>query len=151
MKNFFAMIYEWLLYNQQYNLLFRQLYQGNGYLFCGLSLLFIPLLLFILFYWDSKTPWGNPYRKKIGWVVWLVVVAAVVVGVSYAITYSALFNSGNPALIQAMNNPSTGYTDFAKKLVAVLAILNGAYSLVIGFLWSLLLKQKSVLHIHIPF
>lgn len=151
MKHFFAMIYEWLLWDKNYNLLFQELHQGNGYLLSGLAMLIIPLLLFIMFYWDSRLPWSNPYRKKFNWIIWLVLSAGVVVGVSYAIVYPALFNSGNPVLIQAIGNPSTGYDVFAEKLTVRLSVLNGAYSLVTGFLWSLLLKQKSVLHIHIPF
>lgn len=151
MKNFFAMIYEWLLYDKNFNLLFRQLFQGDGYLFLGLSVLFLPMFLFMLFYWDSRFPWGNPYRKKFNWILWLVLTAAIVVGVSYAIIFPALFNSSDPALIQAMTNPATGYAVFAAGLTVKLSILNGVYSLLVGFLWSLLLKQKSVLHIHIPF
>lgn len=153
MRDFFAMIYEieGLIYEQNYFLLFKELYRGNGYILLGLSMVFIPLLLFMLFYWDSRLPWGNPYRKKFNWIIWLVFTAAVVGGVSYAILYPALFNSGDPALIQAMSDPTTGYYVFAEKLTVHLSVLNGAYSLVTGFLWSLLLKQKSVLHIHIPF
>jgi hypothetical protein len=152
MKDFFAMIYEWLLYDQNFNLLFKQLYQGNGYLLLGLSMLFIPLLLFILYYWDSRLPWGSPYRKKYSWIIWLIIAGAITIGVSYyAIIYPELFKSNNPALIQAMNTPQTGYIDFAERLMVNLSVLNGVYSLVTGFLWSLLLKQKSVLHIHIPF
>ena len=151
MRYFFAMIYEWLLYNTKYNLLFKQLYQGNGYILLGLTLLFIPFLLFVLFYWDSRLPWGNPYRKKFNWFIWLIITAAVTIGASYAIVYPALFNSNDPALIQALNDPATNYVPFAEKLTLNISIINGVYSLITSFLWSLLLKQKSVLHIHIPF
>lgn len=151
MRDFFAMIYECFLYDNNYILLFNELYQGDGYILLGLALLLIPLLLFVLFYWDSRMPWGNPYRKKFSWFIWLFITAIVIIGVSYGIIYSALFSSSTPALIQAMNDPATFYWPFAEKLTLYIAILNGAYSLLVSFLWSLLLKQKSVLHIHIPF
>lgn len=151
MRDFFAMIYEWLLYDNNYSLLFNHLYQENGYILLGFALLLLPLLLFVLFYWDSRMPWGNPYRKKFNWIIWLIITAAATIGASYAIVYPALFNSNDPALIQAMNDPATYYWPFAEKLTLYISILNGVYSLLTSFLWSLLLKQKSVLHIHIPF
>lgn len=151
MRDFFAMIYECFLYENNYKLLFDQLFHGNGYVLLGLALLFLPFLLFVLFYWDSRMPWGNPYRKKFNWIIWLIITAAATIGASYAIVYPALFNSNDPALIQAMNDPATYYWPFAEKLTLYISILNGVYSLLTSFLWSLLLKQKSVLHIHIPF
>lgn len=151
MRDFFAMIYEWLVYDNNFSLLFEQLYQGNGYNLLGFAMLLLPLLLFVLFYWDSRMPWGNPYRKKFNWFIWLFITAVVTIGVSYGIVYPALFNSNNSNLIQAMNDPATFYWPFAERLTLNISILNGAYSLLVSFLWSLLLKQKSVLHIHIPF
>lgn len=153
MRDFFAMIYEieGLIFKPDFLFLFKELFLGNGYILLGLSLLFIPLLSFMLFYWDSRFPWGNPYRKKFNWFLWLVLTAAILTGVSYAIVFPALFYSSNPVLIDAMKDPATGYAVFAAGLTVKLSILNGVYSLLVGFLWSLLIKQKSVLHIHIPF
>lgn len=151
MSSVFAPIYECFLFDSRFVLLFKQLFLGKGYALLGLTLILLPLVFFIFYYWDSRLPWGNPYRKIFSWVIWLIVTAGVVFGISYGIVYSELFNSDNPALIQALSDPSTGYKVFADGLVLSLSILNGAYSLITGFLWSLLLKQKSALHIHIPF
>ena len=151
MSNVFASIYEWLLYNMDYRLIFDCLYNGSGYGQLGLSLLLIPLLLFILYYWDSHLPWGNPYRKKFTWFIWLIIVAIIVVGSSYGIVYPAIMGSQDVSLQTALDDLTTGYYDFAQNFFVSISLLNGVYALLVGFLWSLLLKLKSVLHVHIPF
>jgi len=150
MNELFAALYEnnWFgLYNQDFPLIFDNLFDNSGYILMGLSFILIPLVCLSLFYFL----WKYPYGKIWHWLVWLLVIILIVSGVSYGIANTEIFASNNQALNDALNDASTGYDNYAASLPLKYALFNGALTLVLGFLYSLVLKQISKIQIHLPF
>jgi RsiW-degrading membrane proteinase PrsW (M82 family) len=116
-------------------------------LYLGVAFIFVPLILFLGFYYL----WKYPYGKFWHWLVWLIVTTILVTGVSWGIVQNQIFMSNNPDLINALSNADSGYKAYADTLLLKYAIYNGILGLVMGFLWSLILKQFSKHQIHLPF
>lgn len=148
MREMFATIYEtWFgLFNQAYDLIFRTLFDDGGYIKFGLSFILIPLICWGLFYFAWKYPYG-----KIGhWLIWLLVTVVFVFGATYAAANISIFASNNQALNDAIADASTGYKDYADKLPLMYAAFNSLLTLIIGLVYSLIMKQFSKIQIHLP-
>lgn len=149
MKDILAPIYEKLfgLYDQNFSLVFDHLYNNGGYLKFGFSFILIPLILLGVFYYV----WKYPYGKILHWLLWLVVIIIIVFGMTYSIANTEIFASGNQALNAAIDDASTGYKNYASSLPLQYALYNSLLTLVIGIIYSLILKQFSKIQIHLPF
>lgn len=149
LNEIFATIYEtWFgLYSSDFDLIFSTLYDDGGYLKLGLSFILIPLFCWLLYYYV----WKYPYAQFWHWLVWLLVIAVIVTGISYGIANTEIFASNNQALNDALADESTGYKNYAQSLPLTYGIYNGLFTIVIGFFYSLLLKQFSKIHTHLPF
>ena len=149
MSDVFATIYEtWFgLFNSTYTLIFNHLFDNGGYIQLGLSFILIPLFCWIIFYFA----WRYPYGKIWHWLVWLLITVIIVSGISYGIANTEIFASNNQALNNAIGNPSTGYDSFAVSLPLKYSLINGGLTLIIGFIFSLFMKQFSKIQIHLPF
>jgi hypothetical protein len=149
MNDLFAPIYETFFnqYNVKYNLVFQVLYDGRGYIKFGLIFILIPLILWGVFYYL----WKYPYAKIWHWLLWLFVVTLVVFGTTWGIANSAIFASNNQELNDALADPNSGYSQYASTLPMHYALINGLISLLIGFIYSLIMKQFSKVQIHLPF
>lgn len=145
----FATLYETIfnLYNADFYLIFQILLDEGGYNTLGLLLISLPLILLILFYYL----WNNPYSKLFYWIIWIIFIAIVVFGSSFAAFNSAIYNSSNQELLNALNDPQAGYAQYASTLVYKFAAYNSISSLLLSFIYSIFLKQFSKLHIHLPF
>ena len=149
MRDIFASLYETVfgLYDSQFSLIFDTLYDNGGYFWLGLTLIVIPFLLWLLFY----RAWQYPYGRFWHWFGWLVIISLIIAFVAWAIADNKIFMSDNQALNGALDDPETGYKHFAQSLPLQYAWINGALAVVLGFVYSLLLKQFSKLQIHLPF
>jgi len=149
MKDNFSTIYEtWFqLYNSQFDSIFNTLFYDGGYIMFGLSFILIPLVLWLLFYYV----WKYPYGKVWHWLVWLLITFVIVAGLTFGIANNEIFVSDNQALINALAEPESGYEQFAKTLPLKYALFNGILTIGIGFIYSLILKQFSKIQIHLPF
>lgn len=149
MKEFFAAIYDtWFgVFNQQYILIFRNLFDEGGYIMFGLCFIFIPLILWLFFYYV----WNNPYGKFWHWLFWLIIISLLVAGTTWVIASHEIFGSSNQMLNDALTTPGSGYNDYAQSLPIKYAIINGFLTLVISFIYSLIMKQFSKIQIHLPF
>ena len=149
MKDNFSTIYEtWFqLYNSQFDSIFNTLFYDGGYIMFGLSFILIPLVLWLLFYYV----WKYPYGKVWHWLVWLLITFVIVAGLTFGIANNEIFVSDNQALINALADPESGYEQFAKTLPLKYALFNGILTIGIGFIYSLILKQFSKIQIHLPF
>ena len=148
-KDAFSAIYEgWFnIYEAQFAEIYNTLYDDWGYVMFGLDFIFIPLVLLILFYFV----WKNPYGKFWHWLGWLFIITVIVAGTTWGIANKEIFASSNPVLIELMADPESGYAQFALSLPLKYAFINGLLTLVLGFLFSLALKQFSKIQIHLPF
>lgn len=151
MSSIFAPLYESILYDPNYQLIFNRLYEGSGYFVMGIILLLLPALLLMPFYWDYRFKYRNPYWGWKTWAIWLVASAAITAVLTYVLAYQFIFGSNDAALNEALNDPNLNYYGYAQWLVWVYALINAIGALITGFVHSLWLKLFSKLHIHIPF
>jgi hypothetical protein len=149
LKNGFSAIYEsWFgLYNQTYDLIFTTFYNDGGYIKFGLSFILIPLVCWLIFYYA----WRYPYGKIWHWLIWLIIVSLLVFGTTWGITNSEIFASSNQDLIDALADSKSGYEVFASSLPLKYSLINGCLTLIISFIYSLIMKQFSKIQIHLPF
>jgi hypothetical protein len=149
MNDIFAPIYETLfgLYDPKFDLIFSTLYNGGGYIKIGLIFILIPLIMWALFYFA----WRNPYGKYWYWLLWLLFSCIVVFGVTWGVANTEIFASNNQNLIDALADPNTGYEQYASSLPIKYAMINTGLAIIIGFIFSLILKQFSKIQMHLPF
>lgn len=148
MTDIFATLYESLLnlFNQKFSLIFSVLYDDGGYIKLGLSFILIPLVCWLLFYYL----WNDPYGKLWHWLIWLGIISIIVFAVSYGIAKMEIFSSNDQALNNAMADTSTGYQNFAASLPFTYALYNCIFALILGLIYSLIMKQWSKRQIHLP-
>lgn len=148
MKNFFSMVYEsWIgLYNSNFDLIFTNLFEHGGYITLGFTFILIPIILWSIFYFL----WKYPYGKLWHWFLWLIVSAIIVSIISYSIANTEIFASGNQALNDAIADETTGYKNYASSLPLSYALYNGLFAIIIGIICSFLMKQISKVQIHLP-
>jgi len=135
------------IFNNLYFLIFQHLYDNGGYIKLGLSFILIPLVCWVLFYYL----WKYPYGKLWHWLVWLAVTVLIVFCAAYGIANTEILGSDNLALNEAIADASTGYGDYAATLPLKYAMANSLLALIIGFIYSLIMKQFSKIQLHLPF
>ncbi len=149
MNELFAAMYESLfgIYNASYPEIFSTLYDYGGYVKLGLIFLLVPLVFWGVFY----LLWRYPYGRVWHWLLWLLLSAVTILVVSWLTAKSAIFDSGNQALVDALADPESGYKAFAAPLPLRYALINSGLALVVGFVYSLILKPFSKIQMHLPF
>ena len=149
MKDIFGTIYDTVfrIFSNDYYLIFQHLFDNGGYIRFGLTFILIPLFCWILFYYI----WKYPYGKLWHWLLWLAVIMVIVAGTTYGIANTEIFGSNNQALNEALSDESTGYAAYATYLPLKYALANSILALLIGFIYSLIMKQFSKIQIHLPF
>ena len=147
MNTAFATLYENIIYNQDYSALFNHLFDLYKYADFGLTMLIVPIIFLVLFYFV----WRNPYGKKWHYFTWLLISSVLVFGITYYIVFIATINSGSPQILNLLSNSSNGFESFAYQYFIKISLLNSALSFVFGFLLSLGMKRFSTLQTHLPF
>ncbi len=147
MKELFAFIYDTIfgIHSNIHYVIFQHLFDNGGYTKLGLTFLLIPLGLWIVFYYF----WRYPYGKVWHWLIWFAFTVLVVAGITYGIANSEIFRSNNQALNELLAEP--GYYSYAQSLLANYALVNSLLAMIIGFLYSIVLKQFSKIQVHLPF
>jgi hypothetical protein len=135
------------IFDNLYFLIFQHLYENGGYIKLGLSFVLIPFVCWILFYYL----WKYPYGKLWHWLVWMALTVLIVFGTTYGIANTEILGSDNQALNEAIADAGTGYADYAASLPLKYALANSLLALIIGFIYSLIMKQFSKIQIHLPF
>jgi hypothetical protein len=100
----------------------------------------------ILFYYL----WKYPYGKLWHWLVWMALTVLIVFGTTYGIANTEILGSDNQALNEAIADAGTGYAGYAASLPLKYALANSLLALIIGFIYSLIMKQFSKIQIHLP-
>ncbi|MGQ1890241.1 hypothetical protein ACT29H_07340 [Thermophagus sp. OGC60D27] len=149
MNDLIATIYEvWFgLYDPQFTLIFDTLYDTGGYLLLASIFIFIPMLMFLGFYFL----WKYPYGKWWHWLIWLIVTVIITGLATWGIANNQIFLSGNQQLMDALANPESNFEEYAKSLTIKYALVNSLLSIFISFLTSFLSKQGSKIQTHLPF
>ena len=133
---FFEVVFD--KYVDQFSYIFTHIYDNNGYDMMFLILIGIPLLFFLVFYYLCR----NPYFTKTSW--------AIVLGISTLVVIGATYGYSRELLIEYIFSGEIEEEDYTLNLTLFYSLLNGSLSLFVGFLWSLVLKQRSKLYMHLP-
>ena len=152
MKEIITNIYEYFLYDGNYQMMFDVLlYKGgafNGYNILFLIALLVPVFFAIWFYLFYK----NPLATFMTWLFKYLVFSGVVVFIiSLGFLWNWIFSASSPELLNKLSDPTTGYASFAKLTIILMALLNMLYSFIWGFIVSLFMKHTSKQFIHLPF
>ena len=149
MSEFFGTIYDGIfrIYHESYHQIFQHLFDNGGYFKMGLTFLLIPLAGWLLFYYL----WKYPYGKIWHWLIWLAVIVIIVFITTHGIAVNEIFASDNQALNELIADTDTGYGAYADSLPVKYALANSLLALILSLLYSLVLKQFSKVHIHLPF
>lgn len=149
MNEFFAALYETVfgIFNDKYPLIFETLYDYGGYIKFGLLFILIPLFCWLIFFYL----WKYPYAKFWHWALWWLISICVVFVCTWSLANTEIFATNNQQLFDAINDPSSGYKDYASGLPLIYSLINSGLALVVGFLFSLVLKQFSKIQMHLPF
>lgn len=144
----FATLYESFLeiFKQEFRIIFNTIYDNSGYAYLGLCFIVTPILFFVLFYYL----WSYPYGKFWHWLLWLVLCGVSTFGITWALSNELIFNSGNEQLIELLANPESGYEEYALTLPVKYASWNALFSVILGAISSLILKQFSKVQTHLP-
>ena len=81
----------------------------------------------------------------------MAVTVLIVFVTTYIVAGNEITGSENQALNEALADASTGYADYASTLPMKYALSNSLLALVIGFIYSLIMKQFSKIQLHLPF
>jgi hypothetical protein len=127
------------IFDNQFSMVFQTFFEKGGYNNMGMLLLFIPLIFLLLFYLLWKFPYGNFWH----WLIYLGVIA-LIVGAS-------TFGSVRLTLAKFLVDSNPLIADFTGNLVLKYAILNACLSLIISFIYSLILSRFSKVQMHLPF
>lgn len=148
MKDLFATIYEgWFsLYDQNYDVLFNELYDGWGLAAMGLAAFIIPTIFWSLFYFG----WKHGTARLKHWIICLVVILAISFGIAILMSTQAIYASTNDTLNTFLADPSSGYDLVANKLPYKYGIVNVILTFIFGFVFCLIVKRKSKLNAHLP-
>lgn len=147
MKDIFAPLYEYLIYDGRYSLIFRTLYEDGGYVYFGLTFILAPLFLWLAFY----KLWKYPYGTILHWLFWLLVSALVVFGITWWIADNEIFFSKSQDLINILADLDSGYQDYADTLPLQYGFYNAILAVVLGFVLSIIMKFSSKIQMHLPF
>jgi len=127
------------IFDNNFSMVFQTLFEKGGYNNMGMLLLFIPFVFLLLFY----LVWKYPYATFWHWLIYVCVIA-VIVGVS-------TFGSVRLTLAKFLVHSNPLIADFTGVLVIKYAFLNACLSLVISFIYSLILRKYSKVQMHLPF
>lgn len=139
MNNLFASFYEivnsiWL---QDYDYIFRYLYDSAAYASMGWFLILLPIGLLSMFYFLWRYPYGHVWH----WLIWILVIGLVTGGVTYGFCHTRL--------AEYLATPET--EEYASSLVFRYALSNTIYATVLGALHSLWMSRFSKIQMHLPF
>lgn len=132
LTNFFATLYESLVYIPDFS---DALYHSGGYVTIGLIMIFSSLVL-EAFYYYFLSSYGSLF-KRIYWFVWLLFIAIINFWVAFY--YS-------DELVYSEPLPDITFIDYNLFL-----IVNAFWSVIFSFVFSLILKTKSIKGSRTPF
>ena len=100
MNDIFAPLYELLLYNESFPLIFDHLFNNGGYVLFAFYMATVPLLGMVIFYFI----WRYPYGKIWHWLVWVGFLALFGIasddGVIIATYLNQVFDKRKPETIE---------------------------------------------------
>lgn len=146
MKDFFAIIYENVLYNGSYDLIYTAMFDDQGYISIGLAFIFIPFAFLAVFYFER---W-MPYLKAWHWILTVLIGLVVVFASTVGLFNITIFGTGNQQLANLIASPGSGYNEHASSLRYYYGFYNMFLAFIVSLIYSAIFKRFSKLHSHLP-
>ena len=148
LSDWFAAIYDRVfnIFNPDFQTpVFQYFFDSGFYVWLGVIFIFVPLILMAVFYYA----WRYPYGRWWHWLIWYVCTILIVFGWTYGYANSYINGSNAQEMIQCYNVQECA--DYIKKLPLEYAKANAFLGIIVGFIGSLILKQRSKVQTHLPF
>lgn len=127
------------LFNNQFNLIFRSLYDQGSYTNMGLMFIIIPIIGMALFYFL----WRYPYAKRWHWVVYMLVLVIIAAGLT--------LNHIRLELASFIISTDVETADFANSLTLKYTFINAILTLLVAITISFVFRPFSKIQMHLPF
>lgn len=124
---------------------FQYFLDSDFYTNLGLIFILTPLIMFVLFYYG----WRYPYGKWWHWLIWYIIILIIVYGGTFFYAREFILSSNSQEMIACYDVEQCA--KYIKNLHFEYAKANTICSAVVGFLGSLVLKQFSKVQTHLPF
>jgi hypothetical protein len=140
----FASIYQFFenllgLFNQDYSIIFEDIYALGVYTKMGFSCLIVPVIVMAIFYYLYQNPYATILHWGVGLIIGLVIIAMITVNI-LRLDLAVYLLDDDPAV-----------SGFTNKLIVSYTFINVFLGGIIGFLASLLLRLNSKVQMHLPF
>lgn len=142
MNDFFATLYEGTFLGDLFYLdgFSNDMFQANAYMSIGLIMLISSLLLEIVYYYFISN-YGNIYKKRY-WLIWILIIGVL----NFA---SAYYHS--IVTIEDFYSTSTEGSPYSFTEHFTFSMVNVLWAVIFSFLFSIILKIKSVKASKTPF
>lgn len=146
MNDFFANIYEQVLYQGKYQLVYTAMYENHGYIMIGFIFLIVPFIMLALFYFER---W-MPYLKARHWLLAIAIGLVIVIVSTVSVFNLTVLATGNQNLASLLANPDSGYYEHATTIRYYYGFYNVLLAFLVSLIYSALYKRFSKLHSHLP-
>ena len=127
MNDFFANLYELLSYNQGFS---DDMYGNNLYVPIGICMVLVPVVLLTLYYYVLNS---SRFNRWWHWLLLVVIICVINFGIAFGISYGSILNMHG--------TPEVGYPLLADSLG--FSFVNVLWTIVISFVWSMIIKWGS--------
>jgi hypothetical protein len=137
MNNFFATLYELIIYINGFS---NDMYEANAYMDIGLIMLITSLILILVYYYFISN--YGVFYKKIYWFIWLLIIGTINFFSGYYISEISM---------QSFYSTSTGGSPYSFTEHFTFSMVNVLWAIIFSFLFSIVLKIKSITASKTPF
>jgi len=130
-NDFFSLLYEKLFYSQGFS---NDMYESGAYVTIGLIMVCSSIVLEVIYYYLLSS--YASFYKRIFWLVWLLFIAIVNFSVAFHYSTVAIENAG-------VEYPFSDHVGFS--------LINSLWAGIFSFVFSILLKTKSIKGSRTPF
>lgn len=125
MNSFFAMLYDWLEYHNDFSIFLFDSHNYSGYTYLGAIIIFCSIVFMSLFYYA----WNPTYGRWYHWL-FIVILSAIVAAI---VTYSYLSNT----LIEYVDNSK--YPD-TESFIINISLMTSFYTFIFSLLSSFVIR-----------
>ncbi len=136
MNSFFAMLYDWFEYHDEFSIFLFDSHNYSGYTYLGAIIILSSLIFMSLFYYA----WNPTYGRWYQWI-FIVIISAIIAAV---IGYSYLTNT----LIQFVDN--SAYPD-TESFILNMSLITAFYAFIFSVLSSFIIRIGSTKNKANPF
>ena len=150
MNQIFAWIYEkvFSIDSPEFTPILDILYDQDGYVIVGIALIFIPFVIWSVFYFLIQ----YPYLSNLHWRICFATQILITFVLSWFIVYKFVIDTdaNTPLLYPSNEEYGQAIRSFARIVSRKIAFSNILLSAFFGYIWVLVLRRWSKQNIHLP-